>query len=228
MTYRGNRDSRGRHITDPERRAARTLTNKLEGLGVRVVREPRAGVPTTSGRTIAEVRSAPLAAVVRRMNVTSRNFTAEVLGKYLGARVTGTGSIATGARVIRTFAANQGVEVKTHDASGLSYANRASALGIVTLLWAAQEEPWGATLMGSLPHAGQGTLRGRLEGVRLRAKTGTLERISALSGWVWLERERRWAEFSIMSSGMSTTKAKTIENKIVRLVANNATDPTTS
>jgi D-alanyl-D-alanine carboxypeptidase len=62
--------------------------------------------------------------------------------------------------------------------------------------------------------------------VRVRAKTGTLENVSALSGWVWLESSDEWAEFSILSSRMPNTTAKSIENKIVRLVANNASDPT--
>jgi hypothetical protein len=46
--------------------------------------------------------------------------------------------------------------------------------------------------------------------------------VSALSGWVWLEREDAWAAFSILSSGMSTDQAKSIENRIVRMVAANA------
>ncbi|HWL90883.1 MAG TPA: D-alanyl-D-alanine carboxypeptidase, partial [Actinomycetota bacterium] len=56
-------------------------------------------------------------------------------------------------------------------------------------------------------------------GVRVRAKTGTLIDISALSGWVWLEHEGRWGEFSIMSRGMSKSDAVAIENRIVRIVA---------
>jgi D-alanyl-D-alanine carboxypeptidase len=76
-----------------------------------------------------------------------------------------------------------------------------------------------------LPGGGQGTLEDRLRDVRLRAKTGTLENVSALSGWVWLDRAADWAEFSIMSSGMSTSTSKTIENRIVRTIAAKASDP---
>jgi D-alanyl-D-alanine carboxypeptidase/D-alanyl-D-alanine-endopeptidase (penicillin-binding protein 4) len=226
LAYRGNRDGRGRHVNDPERRAARALTAKLENLGVRVTGHPGDGLPRTRMRTIAEISSAPLAAIVRRMNVPSRNFAAEVLGKYLGARVFGRGTIANGARAIEAYADAHGVNVEANDASGLSYANRVNASGIVQLLWVADSAPWGQTLRASLPRGGQGTLEDRLEDVRVRAKTGTLEARSALSGWVWLELDGEWAEFSILSSGMSTTAAKSIENKIVRLVSNNAADPT--
>ncbi len=90
----------------------------------------------------------------------------------------------------------------------------------------ADATPWGSTLRSTLARGGQGTLEDRLEDVKVRAKTGTLEAVSALSGWVWLETSNEWAEFSILSSGMSTTTAKTIENKIVRLVSNNASTPT--
>ena len=62
----------------------------------------------------------------------------------------------------------------------------------------------------------------RLRDVKIRAKTGTLTDISALSGWVWLEREDAWAEFSILSQGMSKTRSIQIENAIVRVVNANA------
>jgi hypothetical protein len=47
--------------------------------------------------------------------------------------------------------------------------------------------------------------------------------VSTLSGWVWLEKAGAWAEFSIMSQGMSKSEATAIEDRIVRIVANRAT-----
>jgi hypothetical protein len=49
--------------------------------------------------------------------------------------------------------------------------------------------------------------------------------VSALSGWVWLEKTGEWAEFSILSSGFDDSRAKQIENRIVRIVSAHATDP---
>jgi serine-type D-Ala-D-Ala carboxypeptidase/endopeptidase (penicillin-binding protein 4) len=169
------------------------------------------------------VRSDPLATIMRRMNLVSSNFRAEVLGKLLGAKRLGSpGTIAKGARVIEGFADAQGVRVEAHDGSGLSYDNRVSADGVVQMLRVAEQAPWGDVLRGTLPAGGEGTLEDRLQTVTVRAKTGTLIEVSALSGWVWLEREDDWAAFSIMSSGMSTDHAKSIENRIVRVVAANA------
>jgi len=92
----------------------------------------------------------------------------------------------------------------------------------VRLLWAADDATWGPVLRGALAHAGQGTLIHRLKGVRVRAKTGTLTAISALSGWVWLENEGAWGTFSILSRGLSKTHAMRIEDAIVTTVSRNA------
>lgn len=226
LTFRGNRDHAGRHVMDPERRAARVLTRLLEDRGVRVDGDPGSGPRPPSLRPLAATRSLPMGDLVRRMNVHSRNFIAEVLGKYLGLRLLGRPSIPGGARAIRSWAAAQGVVLETYDASGLSYANRASALRLLRLLWTAENAPWGATLRGSLARGGRGTLAGRLTDVRVRAKTGTLRAVSALSGWVWSEPAGRWLPFSITSSGIATTTAKAVEDRIVRVLANRATDPT--
>jgi D-alanyl-D-alanine carboxypeptidase len=94
--------------------------------------------------------------------------------------------------------------------------------GIVRLLRAADEQPWVTALRTGLASGGQGTLASRLHDVKLRAKTGSLDGVSALSGWVWLEREERWGEFSILCAGMTKADAVVIEDRIVRVVSNQA------
>ena len=210
----------GVHVADPERRAAAFLTRRLEALGVRIGGPPGMGRAPSGLATVAEVDSRPLRAILARMNRTSDNLAAEVLGKLLGATEVGPpGTIAKGAEAIRDWAAGRGVRVRAYDASGLSYRDRVRAAGLVRLLDAAEEEPWGEALRRGLAAAGQGTLEDRLAGVELRAKTGTLQGISALSGWVWLEREGDWAAFSILSAGLPKTTAARIEDAIVRAVA---------
>ena len=223
LTYRFNEAAGGRHLRDPERLAAKTFTKKLEARGIEVSGRPGSGSTPQGLVALATIESDPLAAIIRRMNLVSSNFRAEVLGKMLGARRLGSpGTIAKGARVIERFAGSHGVHVVAHDSSGLSYDNRVSAEGIIDMLRVAEKASWGEVLRGTLPAGGEGTLQGRLETVTVRAKTGTLIDASALSGWVWLEREDAWAAFSILSSGMDEDRAKSIENKIVRVVAANA------
>jgi serine-type D-Ala-D-Ala carboxypeptidase/endopeptidase (penicillin-binding protein 4) len=223
LTFRGNLGPSGGHISDPERRAAKWLTGRLRARGVTVTGKPGMGDPPSGLKPIAALTSDPLHEIVHRMDIDSINFDAEVLGKLLGAVVEGVpGSIAKCAAALKAFTSSHHVQVQAYDCSGLSYDDRVAPLGMVRLLWAADAAPWGPVLRSSLPHAGQGTLVDRLKGVRVRAKTGTLTSISALSGWVWLESRGAWGEFSILSRGMSKTKASRIEDAIVRTVSAHA------
>jgi D-alanyl-D-alanine carboxypeptidase/D-alanyl-D-alanine-endopeptidase (penicillin-binding protein 4) len=157
------------------------------------------------------------------MNRDSVNFTAEVLGKRLGVARSGLrGRIAAGAEAIAAWARDHDVRIRTHDGSGLSSENRATPAAIARLLEIGEALPWGGTLRKSLPTGGQGTLARRLRGVPVRAKTGTLDRISALSGWVRGAGTGSWVEFSILSGRMSTSRAKAIEDQIVKTLHRHA------
>ena len=79
-----------------------------------------------------------------------------------------------------------------------------------------ESSSWGGALKSTLPKPGEGTLEDRLAGVPLKAKTGTLDDISTLSGWLLLKRTNRWARFSLLSSGFSANTAKDIEDSVVR------------
>jgi D-alanyl-D-alanine carboxypeptidase/D-alanyl-D-alanine-endopeptidase (penicillin-binding protein 4) len=224
LTWEGNVGPNGGHIDDPEHRAATSLLHQLEGRGIPVSGKPGVGDPGNGLTTVAKIESVRMQVLLRKMNVASINFYAEVLGKGLGAEISGPpGTIVKGANAISTYEDANGVKSFTHhDCSGLSYANRVTASGIVKLLWVADDASWLENLRAALPRRGQGTLVDRLKGVRVRAKTGTLDGISALSGWVWLKHEKAWAEFSILSKGMSKTAAVKLEDSIARIVQNNA------
>src|SRR4029453_11307386 len=107
------------------------------------------------------------------------------------------------AHAIDRFTDRHGQDFKLYDSSGLSYANRASAKGILELLWGADGAPRGTTHRASRATGGEGTLEGRFPDLAIRAKTGTLKQASALSGWVRLEASGRWVEFSMLSNGFS-------------------------
>jgi D-alanyl-D-alanine carboxypeptidase/D-alanyl-D-alanine-endopeptidase (penicillin-binding protein 4) len=225
LTFRGNVSASGAHIHDPERRAAQYLTQALRDRGVMVGSRATAGPGVTGLTTLASVSSKPLRTIVSHMDHRSLNFSAEVLGKALAYAGGKAGTIANGAAAICAYEAARHVSAKCHDGSGLSYANRQTASGIVHLLWNAGRQPWVGALRMALPAAGDGTLRHRLRGVRLRAKTGTLDQISALSGWVWNDATDGWIEFSLLTSGMPEYPAKDLEDKIVQVLANGAKPP---
>jgi len=218
LSINGNVRS-GHHIKRPERRLARLLTRRLENAGVVVDGVAGDGSVPAGLPVVASVGSAPLSALLLQVNRRSSNFFAEVLGKRLGVAAKGVpGTIAKGAAAIEQWTASNGVTVEAYDSSGLSYRNEVSAQGLVRLLDVAADATWGRVLRTSLPKAGWGTLGGRLDGVRVRAKTGTLSSISALSGWVWLRRQESWGEFSILSRGMSKHVAASVEDRIVRIL----------
>jgi len=222
LTFNGN-TAGDFHFADPERRAAKGLTQRLRDIGVRVGGRAEQAESPAGLRTVATVRSRMLRTLLKHTNRKSSNFFAEVLGKRLAVEVYGPpGTITKGAQAITAFAERRGVALTAYDSSGLSYSNRVSPRGVARLLGLVQRERWAAALRKSLPTGDQGTLDDRLPNVRLRAKTGTLENVSTLSGWVWLDRANRWAAFSIMSRGMSKDTAAGIEDRIVRILFRSA------
>jgi D-alanyl-D-alanine carboxypeptidase/D-alanyl-D-alanine-endopeptidase (penicillin-binding protein 4) len=212
LTFEGNRDA------DPEREAAKALTRRLEDLGVHVAGTPTSGDPPEGLETVAFDTSASLQHLFIKMLRTSDNFMAETLGKRLGGETAGLpGTIAEGAAAIESWTDAHGTDFRLNDSSGLSYANRVTAKGIVRLLWFAEDQTWGPALRDALPTGGQGTLVHRLNGIAVRAKTGTLDDVSALSGWV-KTGPAGWTEFSILSQGLHKTTASNIEDRVVKIL----------
>lgn len=214
---------KGRYTKRPELALAESLRRRLRRSGIAVVGHAGAGPEPRKLRDLGRVPSPPLEILARYMNRQSSNFFAEVLGKRLGAETFGPpGTIRKGARAIRAYARQRGIEVETWDSSGLSYSNRMSAADLVSLIEQAETEPWVESLRRGLAGGGQGTLEDRLHDIRIRAKTGTLVDISALAGWVWLRKARDWAEFTIISRGLEKSRAMQIEDQIVRTLHNYA------
>jgi D-alanyl-D-alanine carboxypeptidase/D-alanyl-D-alanine-endopeptidase (penicillin-binding protein 4) len=142
---------------------------------------------------LAQVESAPLPVVVAKMDRESDNFIAEMLLKEIGAEVGTAGTTAAGATVVRRDLVAAGVPlggVRILDGSGLSLGDRLTARTVAALLTAAWDDvAVRNSFWGSLPIAGiSGTLDKRLRRApargAVRAKTGTTDRASALSGYV--------------------------------------------
>lgn len=213
LTFEGN------GAANPEREAAAALSRQLERRGVRVTKAPGSGRHPNGVNAIASIESKPMRVLLARMLRPSWNFAAEVLGKGLGAEVRGApGTIAKGASTIQAWVAERGASFSLFDSSGLSYSNRVTAAGIVELLTQAEDEVWGRALRRALPTGGQGTLERRLRATPVRAKTGSLSRVSTLSGWVFSASRGSWIEFSILCAGLSKSTAVTIEDRIVRIL----------
>jgi D-alanyl-D-alanine carboxypeptidase/D-alanyl-D-alanine-endopeptidase (penicillin-binding protein 4) len=175
----------------PALAAAGTLRHLLRRHGIG---SGRAGVgkAPASATLLATVRSRTLQFVLRDMDHESDNFDAELVLKTLGAEKGGAGTSAAGAAVVRRALATAGVPlagVVIADGSGLSLDDRTTANALATLLvhiW--NDETLRGEVWGMLPVAGvNGTLVRRMRDTaaagQVRAKTGTTDEASALSGY---------------------------------------------
>ena len=103
------------------------------------------------------------------------------------------------------------------DGSGLAADNRTSPEALVAILRHALESPYGAVLLETLPEAGTRQMRRmtRTPAARnLRAKTGTIEGVSALTGLVRTADERP-VVFAIVGNDLpSAWGAKRLEDEI--------------
>jgi serine-type D-Ala-D-Ala carboxypeptidase/endopeptidase (penicillin-binding protein 4) len=215
---------------EPALHAARMLRRVLVRSGIAVDGGAGRGHAPRRTRTLAQVGSPPLAALVHEMNLTSNNLFAEVLLKDLGSR-RGLGTSARGAAVVRRYLASVGVPLsgfRMADGSGLSRDDRMTARGLALLLARADGRPYRATLRASLPRAGEtGTLEHRLllpsTRGRVVAKTGTLIDASTLSGYARTRNGHR-VTFSILlnRSPFDLTAAWALEDRIVAAIATSA------
>jgi len=149
---------------------------------------------TRSPDLLALHESEPLAMLLRRVNKDSDNEWAERVLETVGAEVLGGApTTAKGVRVLRESLTDLGLPSAAYvpaNGSGLGHQNRVTAAGMVELLRRIYFDPRiGPEMMQSLSVGGvDGTTRNRFHGSsashRVRAKTGTLNGVSCLSGYV--------------------------------------------
>jgi D-alanyl-D-alanine carboxypeptidase/D-alanyl-D-alanine-endopeptidase (penicillin-binding protein 4) len=208
--------------------AAQLFRRDLRRAGVTVHGGAAVGVAAAGAVPLATVESPPVSALVRHMDVYSDNFFAEMLMKEIGAVQGSGGSAAAGLAVTRQLLSAAGVPltgVRMVDGSGLSLVDRWTTGALATLLrtmWLDPDlQPY---VIPALPLAGEtGTLghrmrRGPAHGV-VRAKTGTTDNSSALSGFVG----NRYV-FSVVENGrpVRTRNAEHSQDRFVQVLARTA------
>jgi D-alanyl-D-alanine carboxypeptidase/D-alanyl-D-alanine-endopeptidase (penicillin-binding protein 4) len=154
---------------------------------------PTPPLPGTAVRALASHRSPALVDDVMVTNKVSQNLHAELWLHHLGRRmVCGDGSAVDGARLVRAFLEEAGVEKDDFvffDGSGLSGHDLVAPRATARLLQYASTQPWFADWKKSLPVGGEdGSLAERFAKAPLKdhvfAKTGTLGEARALSGYL--------------------------------------------
>ena len=199
------------------RRALRAAGITTGGISLR--KAPSGATP------LAQVNSAPLSEILTEMDHNSDNYVAELLLKGLGAEVGTGGTTAAGDAVVIRSLAGAGISlagVRIVDGSGLSLDDRLTARAVTSLLllsW--RDSDLRNVLWNALPVAGvSGTLQHRLlDGPAhgaVRAKTGTTDLASALSGYA----SDRYA-FSILQNGepVSFYYARMAQDRVAQALA---------
>jgi len=188
-------------VPEPEAYLGSALKQLLADRGIKVVgKRIRSGKTPDRARILATRESPALAEIIRALGKYSNNYVAEMLLKTIGAESLGTlarpATWADGLSAVRQFLVETvGLEGEFYygNGSGLFSSNRFTPEQLVTLLSAAYRDfRIGPDFVSSLSISGaDGTLRRRMANGPaeriVRAKTGTLDQVSALGGYVALD-----------------------------------------
>ena len=180
-------------VPNPALTAGKALASALNVLGISVRRVTTGRAPRGAAE-IARVESPTVGEIVDFTNRYSINYNAEMLLKDIGASFGGRGSTAAGIAVVKSTLRALGVSTRglvMTDGSGLSVLNRVTprtVAGLLERILTKQGPGWDA-LRGSIPVSGEpGTLLKRMTGPltkdRVHGKTGQIEHVRAMSGWV--------------------------------------------
>jgi D-alanyl-D-alanine carboxypeptidase/D-alanyl-D-alanine-endopeptidase (penicillin-binding protein 4) len=170
-------------------------------------------------RVLAEVASPPLDSLASEINRRSLNAGAELLLQWAGGREQGPSHLMD--HVLGVTGQNGGVHLV--DGSGLSYQDRVTASTFVSYLARFPATTAGRNFPQLLPANGTGTLRRLNSGFPaagvVRAKTGTLGRVSSVVGY--LGRPEGTLLVSLMYNGTRPNAARRAQWDLFRVLGAN-------
>jgi D-alanyl-D-alanine carboxypeptidase/D-alanyl-D-alanine-endopeptidase (penicillin-binding protein 4) len=216
----------GRYAKSPERLAGREFVKQLKRVGVKVPGKLRIG---SASRELLErnpldmVRSPSAAKLIKQTNTPSDNFFAEMLLKRVAARKSRPGTTARGAAKAERFAKRAGSGAVLVNGSGLSRKNTSSPSKLGKLLvHMARDGELARAYRNSLAVAGRtGTLSNRMRGTaaegRCQAKTGTIDGVSALSGYC--DSRAGLVAFSILMNSVNVDSARRAQDAMAAAIA---------
>ena len=215
------------NITRPAYYAASVFKEYLRQEGVEVTGKVRVGFVPEGAYEVLSHSSMPLSLILRGLNKFSNNFVAEQILKTIGADIYGSpGTTLNGLRAMDEYM--QSLKYKPEgfsilDGSGLSRQNRLSPDQIVSVFQDMYADlgvyPEFISALGVMGRDGNVLKRmnGHNSAERARVKTGTLNSVSALSGYFQSADGERFA-FSILMNDLkcSNGQAKRLQDRIVR------------
>lgn len=226
--YRGS--TRQQRVQHPELYFVRIVHERLRKLGVRFSESDAYGsaqLGSNRRRMVGSVQHTMRQVLVRMMK-NSDNFYAESTLLQLGNDENGQWSYEACRRAVTRQICHAGGttdDIQVIDGSGLSHSNRVTPEAEVMLLrWAYRHDQVFQPLYATLPIAGvDGTLGSRMKERpaynNVRAKTGTINGVSTLSGYVTAANGHLLA-FSIMNNNLpSHAVGRAFQNRVCQMLA---------
>lgn len=182
-----------RNIVNPSLYAGHMVKSFMQQRGMTVEGNVTEGKVPEGAKQLVEFESLPLWQVVWGMNKFSNNFVADQLLKKVGAEVWGApGTLQKGISALEDSLEDIGIPRKSYviqDGSGLTRQTRVTPNHLVTVLKSAWKDfSISSEFSSSFGIAGEdGTLRNRFPSSTrgfIRAKTGTLDGVTALAGYL--------------------------------------------
>ena len=221
-----------RRAEDPRLLAGYALRALLERSGVKVTGDVKLG--SARGHVLAKHLSEPLSVLLYSLGKQSDNFYAEMIFRGLGGEAKGRpAKSADAAEVVTKWlehigASEGGIVIK--NGSGLFDANRVTAASTVELLrWAWRDPSVQPEFLAQLSVGGvDGTLHKRFKGEltkrHVRAKTGTLDDVISLSGYVLQGGSKGPIAFSMLFNHVAGKQdvARHAADRFVELIAKQA------
>jgi serine-type D-Ala-D-Ala carboxypeptidase/endopeptidase (penicillin-binding protein 4) len=224
---------------DPARTAAQRFEDALRRDGVSIGHSVTPATVPPAALQVADFLSPPMADIVQDTLVPSNNYLAEMLLKDVGSQFGGIGSTPGGIGVVKLFATKQGARFTGENGSGLSRRNKSSPASVVKVLDAMLEVDGKGTSdeqlaqerlrdawVDSLAVAGRtGTVASRMRGTaaagNCHLKTGTLTRVSALSGYCFRggDDADHAVIFSLLMNNVDVNRAHVVQDRMAALIA---------
>jgi len=214
-----------RSVADPTAHFMAAWMEMMASQGIEVKGKARRGRTAESAERIAQHTSPPLAAILMDMNKYSNNFMAEQVLRTVGAEVKGgPGSTDKGLLVVSEYLQSLGLDDEDFtlvNGSGLTRQAKLSAQVLTAVLVdMAADTTVGHEFHTSLAIAGlDGTLIRRLtdDPGRLRGKTGTIDGVHCLAGYVGADDGEQYAfAFMVNDHGGSVSQVKRLHDRFAR------------
>jgi len=186
-------------LPDPAKFAAQSLYNHLikndMTITGQIFTERELNRSGTTRKQFYVIKSPPLKDIIYRLNKRSVNIYSEQLLKILGKKFRGSGSLENGILVMKDWLEKRNIYTEglfLHDGSGLSRANATPTRFFAELLSSVWTDTFFDSYYNSLMIAGDpndiGYMKRMCKGTRaaknVRAKTGSINRVRAHSGYV--------------------------------------------